>query len=72
MNTAMWQSPFTRRHLSELEAVLGAEVVPPVAKRLACGDVGEGAMAEPAEVARCVAAALARRGFSCCAAGDEG
>jgi phosphopantothenoylcysteine decarboxylase len=65
MNTAMWQSPFTRRHLAVLEDVLRAEVVQPVSKRLACGDVGAGAMAEPADVARRVAAVLASRGFAC-------
>ena len=40
------QSPFTLRHLSELKS-LGVKVVPPVSKVLACGDVGEGAMASP-------------------------
>jgi len=57
MNTAMWTSPLTGRHLSLLKS-LGAGVVPPVAKALACGDVGMGAMAEPEEVAVAVKGAL--------------
>ena len=39
-------------------------MVPPVSKRLACGDVGEGAMASPADVAAAVQAALAVRAAS--------
>ena len=50
MNTAMWESPLTARHLTVLNE-LGAVVVPPVAKALACGDVGVGAMAGVEEVA---------------------
>ena len=57
MNTLMWESPFTERHLEALRS-LGAQIVPPIAKRLACGDVGAGAMAEPADVAAAVRAAL--------------
>jgi phosphopantothenoylcysteine synthetase/decarboxylase len=70
MNTCMWESPFTARHLRVLEEVFGAGggegafgVVAPVAKALACGDVGAGAMAAPEEVARAVARVLHARGF---------
>lgn len=45
MNTAMWQHPHTAKHLAEL-ATLGVVIVPPVSKRLVCGDVGVGAMAD--------------------------
>ncbi|CAN0329102.1 unnamed protein product, partial [Phaeothamnion confervicola] len=45
MNTAMWQHPFTRRHLDALRD-LGVTVVDPVAKMLACGDTGVGALAD--------------------------
>lgn len=45
MNTVMWDSPFTRQHVS-LVSSLGVRLVQPVEKRLACGDVGVGAMAE--------------------------
>ena len=57
MNTAMWASPLTGKHLGALKA-MGAGVVPPIAKALACGDVGMGAMAEPEEVAVAVKGAL--------------
>eukprot|EP00271_Cylindrocystis_brebissonii_P010390 TRINITY_DN26569_c0_g1_i1.p1 TRINITY_DN26569_c0_g1~~TRINITY_DN26569_c0_g1_i1.p1 ORF type:complete len:286 (+),score=37.12 TRINITY_DN26569_c0_g1_i1:494-1351(+) len=49
MNTMMWDSPFTVRHLEAIER-LGVFVIPPISKRLACGDVGTGAMAEPATI----------------------
>jgi len=77
MNTMMWQSPVTRRHLAQLledratvsapsDWVLdeaptifarhapGIVLVPPQAKRLACGDVGLGAMAEVVAIAEVV------------------
>jgi phosphopantothenoylcysteine decarboxylase len=79
MNTLMWESPVTLRHLRQLLADRGdgspdvmaawtldaaAEVfarhaprlilVPPQAKRLACGDIGLGAMAEVATIAETV------------------
>ena len=46
MNTLMWNNPFTERHLLTLDE-LGATLIPPIKKRLACGDYGNGAMAEP-------------------------
>ncbi len=69
MNTRMWESPVTRRHLAQLleDRSLSAApacwtlaevaetfachapslvLVPPQSKKLACGDVGMGAMAE--------------------------
>ncbi len=79
MNTLMWQSPVTLRHLRQLLADR-AEVplpdrwtldeapevfarhaprlilIPPQAKRLACGDVGVGAMADVVEIAEMVRA----------------
>jgi phosphopantothenoylcysteine decarboxylase len=79
MNTLMWESPITLRHLRQLLADRGdgrpgasapwtldaaAEVfarhaprlvlVPPQSKRLACGDIGVGAMAEVATLAETV------------------
>jgi len=44
MNTMMWDSPITRKQLSFMEE-LGATVVDPVVKTLACGDTGMGALA---------------------------
>ncbi|KAL0440494.1 UNVERIFIED_CONTAM: Phosphopantothenoylcysteine decarboxylase [Sesamum latifolium] len=46
MNTFMWTNPFTERHLMVIDD-LGISLIPPVTKRLACGDYGNGAMAEP-------------------------
>jgi phosphopantothenoylcysteine decarboxylase len=77
MNTLMWESRFTGRHLRAVAADFGAghipghlslddlvrqindraaglRVVPPISKRLACGDVGVGAMAEVADVVAAV------------------
>jgi phosphopantothenoylcysteine decarboxylase len=77
MNTLMWDSPVTLRHLRQLledrgrgqvppgwtlddaPAVFAQHVpkiilVPPQAKRLACGDVGIGAMAEVTAIAEVV------------------
>ena len=77
MNTLMWQSPVTLRHLRQLLADRAEEpvpdgwglddaadvfarcaprliLVPPQAKRLACGDTGVGAMAEVATLAESV------------------
>ena len=45
MNTIMWHQKVTHAHLHTLSDK-GVTVVQPVAKRLACGDVGMGAMAE--------------------------
>lgn len=77
MNTKMWQSPVTRRHLRQLlddrgdglatgpwgldeaDEVFARHaprlvLVPPQSKRLACGDVGLGAMAEVVTIAEAV------------------
>ena len=47
MNTLMWQHPATARHLRQLAEDAGPalRVVPPASKKLACDDVGVGAMA---------------------------
>ncbi|RUL86467.1 flavoprotein [Tautonia sociabilis] len=85
MNTLMWDSPVTRRHLrllledrgdggpsapwalEEAAGVFerhapGLTLVTPIAKRLACGDVGTGGMAEIPEVVQAVQSALERAG----------
>jgi phosphopantothenoylcysteine decarboxylase len=77
MNTFMWESLVTLRHLRQLLADRAGDAVasiksleeapaafarfaprivliPPQAKRLACGDVGVGAMAEVTEIAEVV------------------
>jgi phosphopantothenoylcysteine decarboxylase len=82
MNTLMWESTVTLRHLRQLLADRGdgraadgwsldeaadvfarhaprLVIVPPQAKRLACGDVGIGAMAEVATLAETVRQVIA-------------
>ncbi len=77
MNTMMWESPVTRRHLAQLledratspppddwtldqAPLIFAQqaprivLIPPQAKRLACGDFGMGAMAAVTEIAEVV------------------
>jgi len=44
MNTAMWFHPLTEKHLSFLAEWDWVEVLRPIEKTLACGDVGSGAM----------------------------
>ncbi|EFJ14635.1 hypothetical protein SELMODRAFT_97743 [Selaginella moellendorffii] len=60
MNTFMWNSPFTERHLSSVEE-LGMVVISPVTKKLACGDFGNGAMAEPGTIDSTIRLALEKR-----------
>lgn len=57
MNTAMWEHPLTARQLSVLTD-LGVQVVPPISKKLACGDIGAGALASPEDIAKAVCACL--------------
>lgn len=57
MNTAMWDHPATAEHLDRLRA-WGVGVVSPVAKTLACGDVGVGAMASVQDIQIAVGQAL--------------
>ncbi|CAG8546259.1 473_t:CDS:2 [Scutellospora calospora] len=40
MNTFMWDHPFTSTHLRVLNEQLGYQVISPVSKKLACGDIG--------------------------------
>ena len=47
MNTNMWQNPATLRNRILLEETQRYTILSPVEKRLACGDVGIGALAEP-------------------------
>jgi phosphopantothenoylcysteine decarboxylase / phosphopantothenate---cysteine ligase len=46
MNTAMWEHPAVTRNLRWLDELGRYEVVAPSRKRLACGDVGVGGLAE--------------------------
>lgn len=49
MNVRMWEHPATRRNLATLKGD-GASVVGPDAGEMACGEFGEGRMAEPAAI----------------------
>lgn len=51
MNSAMWRHPITTTQLDTLRR-WGVRVIDPVVKKLACGDVGIGAMAPRALIAR--------------------
>jgi len=46
MNTKMWEHPLSAEHLNRLNNWYRLTVVNPVAKKLACGEQGVGAMAE--------------------------
>ncbi|GAA5870827.1 hypothetical protein JCM16303_001597 [Sporobolomyces ruberrimus] len=50
MNTHMFSHPLTSKQLSFCQEELGYKVEGPVPKRLACGDVGIGAMTEWSEI----------------------
>jgi phosphopantothenoylcysteine decarboxylase len=81
MNTLMWESPVTKRHLAQILEDRGDGqplgnwtldqadslfarhapniiLVPPQSKRLACGDIGTGAMAEVVAIAEAVRGTL--------------
>jgi phosphopantothenoylcysteine decarboxylase/phosphopantothenate--cysteine ligase len=58
MNPAMWSHPATRQSVEKLSG-WGVRFVAVGEGRTACGDVGEGRMAEPAEIVAAVEGALA-------------
>lgn len=58
MNTRMWEHPITASHL-ELVGGWGMSVVAPVEKKLACEDIGVGALASPDSIAAAVRGAIA-------------
>ncbi|CAE7272870.1 HAL3B, partial [Symbiodinium pilosum] len=53
MNTLMWEHPSTAEHLTTLQA-RGCSIIPPVSKKLACGDVGRGALAAVSDIIEAV------------------
>eukprot|EP00039_Didymoeca_costata_P010391 m.139744 g.139744 ORF g.139744 m.139744 type:complete len:198 (-) comp14810_c0_seq3:318-911(-) len=57
MNTNMWEHPSTTENLEKLHS-WGIESIPPISKRLACGDVGVGAMEEAAHIVDKIVAKL--------------
>ena len=62
MNTLMWEHPVTTRHLEQITADLrdSLRVVMPVSKKLACDDVGLGAMAGREEIIQVLQPSRAR------------
>ena len=58
MNTLMWEHPVTARHLAQIAADLGLafRLVAPIEKKLACNDIGLGAMAERDEIVKAIGA----------------
>lgn len=59
MNTAMWDQPVCVRNRRWLDDLGRHAWVAPVDKRLACGDVGVGGLADPADILAAADAALA-------------
>ena len=60
MNRQMWDNPATRRNIAQLRAD-GIAVLGPASGEQACGEVGEGRMLEPVDIAWQVEAALAAK-----------
>jgi phosphopantothenoylcysteine decarboxylase len=60
MNTAMYEHPLTNLHLDFLKGLGYFIVIDPIVKKLACGDLGIGAMAETKTIANTVKSVLAK------------
>jgi phosphopantothenoylcysteine decarboxylase len=54
MNTLMYEHPLTAEHLRVIRDVVHYQVVGPIGKNLACGDVGLGAMTEWRDIVKIV------------------
>lgn len=54
MNRLMWQHPATQENINSLRQ-RGVHIIPPALGEQACGEVGEGRMAEPEEIVEQVA-----------------
>ncbi len=54
MNRLMWQHPATQENINSLKQ-RGVHIIPPASGEQACGEVGEGRMAEPQEIVEQVA-----------------
>lgn len=61
MNTEMWRHPAVVRNLRWMAELGRYQIVDPVSKRLACGDVGPGGLADPADLLAACEAALPAR-----------
>lgn len=58
MNTRMWEHPMTRRNLAWLEESGRYRIIAPASKRLACGEVGVGGLAEVPDLMRALHASV--------------
>lgn len=61
MNTAMWEHPTVQRNRRWIDELGFATWVDPVDKRLACGDVGVGGLADPEEILAAISRTLGGR-----------
>ena len=50
MNTEMWNHPAVQENLEKVLSWGRSHMVPPTEKRLACGEVGAGALADPQDI----------------------
>ncbi len=57
MNTLMWEHPAVQRNLRWLDELGRSTIITPASKRLACGDVGVGGLAEVDDIVAAVEAA---------------
>ena len=60
MNVHMWDHPLTNRSIAVLQD-LGYIQIGPISKKLACGDIGMGAMAEVDQIVASIAEQLQKR-----------
>lgn len=58
MNTHMWNHPITEEHINRV-VNFGYTLIPPISKKLACADVGVGAMAEYSDIASLLVSKMA-------------
>jgi phosphopantothenoylcysteine decarboxylase len=54
MNTKMWEHPITQMHLEQAGKFYRLNMVSPIAKKLACGETGIGAMARIEDIAAAI------------------
>ena len=57
MNTVMWSNVIMQQNLLTIQLTWRTIVVPPVEKRLACGDVGMGALADLSDIVKTISVA---------------
>jgi len=63
MNTQMYLNPFVQENMKKLEGQ-GYEFINPTSGLLACGDVGEGKMAEPVDILEYIKAGFVEKDLS--------